>query len=52
MESVGTVHTSDRGISNMQIKLLAPEYPTSALTWDGANCCICWKTWKEEIAKG
>lgn len=38
-----------RTISNMQIKLLAPEYPTSALTWEGANCCICWKTWKELI---
>jgi len=49
--SVGTVPTSDRGISNMQIKLLAPEYPTSALTWDGANCCICWKTWKDVIRK-
>lgn len=49
--SVGDVPTSDRGISNLQIKLLAPEYPTSALTWDGANCCICWKTWKEVIQR-
>ena len=46
---VGELKQSDRGISNMQIKLLAPEYPTTALTWDGANCCICWKTWKETI---
>ncbi|MBR2500332.1 MAG: DEAD/DEAH box helicase [Clostridia bacterium] len=36
-------------ISNMQIKLLAPEYPTQTLTWYGANCCICWKTWKSTV---
>lgn len=39
-------------ISNMQIRLLAPEYPTTALTWYGANCTICWKTWKAVIADG
>lgn len=36
-------------ISKMQIKMLAPEYPTTALDWDGANCCICWKMWKKDI---
>ncbi len=41
---------SGRIISNLQIKMLAPEYPTSALTWEGANCCICWKTWKSVIS--
>ena len=46
---LGDADTSDRPISNMQIKLLAPEYPTTALTWHGANCCICWKTWKGDI---
>lgn len=39
----------EKPISNLQIQLLAPEYPTSALSWYGANCCICWKTWKEVI---
>lgn len=39
----------ERSISNMQIRLLAPEYPTTALTWYGANCTICWKTWKPVI---
>lgn len=47
---VGDIELSDRPISNMQIKMLAPEYPTMALDWNGANCCICWKTWKEVIA--
>ena len=40
---------NDRPISNLQIKLLAPQYPTTALDWYGANCCICWKTWKDVI---
>lgn len=40
---------TDKPISNLQIKMLAPEYPTSALTWSGANCCICWKTWKQTV---
>ncbi|HZJ75239.1 MAG TPA: helicase-related protein, partial [Clostridia bacterium] len=39
----------EREISKMQIQLLAPEYATSAMDWYGANCCICWKTWKEEL---
>jgi|GEM_PF-1442430 len=39
----------ERPISKMQIRLLAPEFPTSALTWYGANCCICWKTWRPVI---
>ena len=42
---------TDKPISNLQIQMLAPEYPTSALTWDGANCCICWKTWKETVTE-
>jgi superfamily II DNA or RNA helicase len=41
----------DRPISNAQIRMLAPEYPTTAMTWNGANCAICWKTWKYEIIK-
>ena len=52
MSIVGELEPSDRPISNMQIKLLAPEYPTMALNWDGANCCICWKTWKEVVVNG
>ena len=39
----------DKPIGKMQIKLLAPEYPTTALSWYGANCCICWKTWKRAL---
>ena len=39
-------------ISRMQIKMLAPEFPTSALDWHGANCCICWKTWRGDICGG
>ena len=46
---VGKTTKEDKPISRMQIKLLAPEYPTSALDWYGANCCICWKTWKSTI---
>lgn len=39
----------ERPISNLQIRLLAPDYATTAMDWYGANCCICWKTWKKEI---
>lgn len=46
---IGEVEIKPKPISRMQIKLLAPEYPTMALDWYGANCCICWKTWKSEI---
>ena len=49
--AVGKQEKRDRPISNLQIKMLAPEYPTTALDWDGANCCICFKTWKKEIAE-
>ncbi len=49
---VGEIDVKERPISNMQIKMLAPEYPTMALDWNGANCCICWKTWKETIVGG
>jgi len=41
----------NKPISNVQIRLLAPEYPTTAMTWSGANCAICWKTWKHEASK-
>lgn len=50
MDLIGEISVSDRPISNLQIKMLAPEYPTNTLTWDGANCCLCWKTWKSTIA--
>ncbi len=46
---VGEITKSDRSISRLQVELLAPEYATTALDWYGANCCICWKAWKEEI---
>ncbi len=52
MEKVKITEIPDRPISKMQIKLLAPEYPTMALDWYGANCCICWKTWKEVVRSG
>lgn len=42
----------DKPISKMQIKLLAPEYPTTALSWYGANCCICWKVWRKDVVNG
>lgn len=51
INAVGNVIKPDKPISNLQIKLLAPEYATTALDWYGANCCICWKTWKGEIKK-
>lgn len=44
-----SVAQTDRQISTMQIQMLAPEYPTTALSWYGANCCICWKVWKQTI---
>ena len=46
---LGDIDLTPRPISNMQIRLLAPDYPTMTLDWHGANCCICWKTWKEVI---
>lgn len=49
LENVGKVTNDKKPISNMQIKLLAPEYPTMTLDWHGANCCICFKTWKSKI---
>ncbi len=42
---------TEKPISRLQIRLLAPEFPTSALTWYGANCCICWKTWRDVISQ-
>ena len=48
---VGKVEKPDRPISRLQAELLAPEYATTAMDWYGANCCICWKTWKGEIQK-
>ncbi len=39
----------EKSISKLQIRLLAPEYATSALDWYGANCCICWKAWRDDI---
>ena len=51
IEFVGATEKTDKPISRMQIKMLAPEFPTAALTWDSANCCICWKTWKSTIQK-
>ena len=47
--AVGDLKPDDTPITKMQIKLLAPEYPTTALTKHGANCCICWKTWKSAV---
>lgn len=57
--SAGTEHVGclselredKREIGRLQIRLLAPEYPTTALTWYGANCCICWKTWRDSVSK-
>ncbi len=49
IEWIGEVEKPDRPISRLQIELLAPEYATTAMDWYGANCCICWKTWKGEI---
>lgn len=51
VELIGEIKTSDRPISNLQIRMLAPEYPTNTLTWDGANCILCWKTWKKVITR-
>ena len=49
IEIVGLVENDARPINRMQIKMLAPEFPTTALDRYGANCCICWKTWRGEI---
>lgn len=48
---IGDVDYKEEPISRAQIKMLAPEYPTTALDRHGANCCICWKTWKETVKK-
>ncbi len=49
---IGKTPDTDKPIGKMQIRMLAPEYPTAALSWYGANCCICWKLWKGEILRG
>lgn len=46
---IGKTPDTDKPIGKMQIRMLAPEYPTAALSWYGANCCICWKLWKDVI---
>lgn len=51
INTVGGISKPNKPISNLQVKLLAPEYATTALDWYGANCCICWKSWKGEIQK-
>lgn len=50
LEWCGDALVDERPISRLQERLLAPEFPTGALTWHGANCCICWKTWRDSIA--
>lgn len=47
---LGDIDIPDKPISKMQIKVLAPDYPTMTLDFYGANCCICLKAWKEVIA--
>lgn len=49
IDIIGDGEYIEKPISRMQIKMLAPEYPTAALDWYGANCCICWKTWKGTV---
>ena len=51
IEFVGNVTKPDKPISALQVSLLAPEYATTAMDWYGANCHICWKVWKGEIAE-
>ena len=46
---IGEINVTQKPISNIQISLLAPEYPTNTLNWHGANCCICFKAWKGEL---
>lgn len=41
----------NKPISKLQVQLLAPEYATNAMDWYGANCCICWKTWRSEVLR-
>lgn len=46
---IGNIYVNEKPITKMQIQMLAPEYPTTALDCHGANCCICWKIWKNTI---
>ncbi len=39
----------DKAVSNMQIRLLAPDYATTAINWYQANCIIAWKVWREDV---
>lgn len=48
-ETSQAVWLNERLISNMQIKKLAPKHPTMTLTWYGANCLICWETWRKAV---
>ncbi len=48
---IGDTEETADPITKLQIKLLAPEYPTMTLTKHGANCVICWKVWKNDITK-
>ncbi len=49
--AIGEAVEDDSPLTKMQIKLLAPEYPTATLTKSGADCCICWKCWKSKIER-
>ena len=52
LEYLGKVkRPEEKPITKAQIRLLSPEYATTALDFYGANCCICFKTWKGEIKK-
>ena len=44
-----TGHEPAKPIGKMQIRLLSPEYPTSTLTFYGANCTIAFKCFKDVI---
>lgn len=48
-ETSSAVWEDNRLINKMQIKKLAPKYPTMTLNWHSANCIICWETWREVI---
>lgn len=49
--AIGEAVEDDSPLTKMQVKLLAPEYPTATLTKSGADCCICWKCWKKKITE-
>lgn len=48
-ETSKDIWNDNKPISKIQIRRLAPKYPTQSHSWHSANCVIAWETWKKEV---